>query len=210
MTTDACFPSLFCLYFGILLHVCMHLNSSVFPLVRLQKVFEWLGFEVVIRRDCKSEEMLSAMQELSRRDHSQMDCVVCCILSHGEEGCVYGVDGTTVRIRKLTEPFNGSNCYSLAGKPKLFFIQACQGKDNQSPVYIAADGPAHQVHSDAVEINKSIPSDADFLLGMSTVPSYVSYRERAHGTWYIQALCKNLVQMVPRSVNLNLIYFCMM
>ncbi|TKS67174.1 Caspase-8 [Collichthys lucidus] len=165
----------------------------------LEKVFKWLGFEVEVQKDCTCERMLSVMKELGGRNHSQMDSLVCCILSHGQEGSVYGVDGKTVTIRKLMEPFNGLNCSSLAGKPKLFFIQACQGKNEQAAVYLEADGP---VLSDAIEATHSIPADADFLLGMSTVPSFVSYREKKNGTWFIQSLCQHLVQNVPRSVDL--------
>ncbi|KAM9346833.1 caspase-8 [Symphorus nematophorus] len=169
----------------------------------LQKVFKWLSFEVETLRDCTGERMLSVMQELGRRSHSQMDCLVCCILSHGLEGSVYGVDGLTVTISKLMEPFNGSNCSSLTEKPKLFFIQACQGTKEQKPVYIESDSPAHGlIRSDAIEARNSIPSDADFLLGMATVPSYVSFRERKNGTWFIQTLCQNLVRMVPRGLDL--------
>uniref|UniRef100_A0A8C9Y2W1 Caspase 10, apoptosis-related cysteine peptidase n=1 Tax=Sander lucioperca TaxID=283035 RepID=A0A8C9Y2W1_SANLU len=172
----------------------------------LHKVFTWLGFEVEIKRDCKREQMLSVLRELgSRPIHSQMDCLVCCILSHGIEGAVYGVEGRTVKIKELMEPVNGFKCPSLAEKPKLFFIQACQGNSEQRPVYIESDG--HPVFSDAIQANESIPSDADFLLGMATVPSFVSFRERKNGTWFIQSLCQNLVQMVPRLVKQNQMLF---
>ncbi|XP_075963430.1 caspase-8 [Anarhichas minor] len=170
----------------------------------LRKVFMWLGFEVEVKRDCKREEMLSVLRKLGSRNHSEMDCLVCCVLSHGKEGCVSAVDGQTVEIKELKEPFNGLNCASLAEKPKLFFIQACQGTSKQTAVSICADGPAapSPVCSDASKANDSIPSDADFLLAMSTVPSYVSFRERKKGTWFIQSLCQNLVQMVPRGYDL--------
>ncbi|XP_041662167.1 caspase-8 isoform X2 [Cheilinus undulatus] len=168
---------------------------------RLIKVFEWLQFDTEIKRDCKREDMLSALHELSRRDHSNVDCLVCCILSHGELEGVFGVDGVTVSLKELREPFNGLMCPSLADKPKLFFIQACQGNDLQKPVDLESDGPSSRhVVSDAVKY--SIPSDADFLLAMSTVPSFVSFRERVNGTWFIQTLCQNLVQMVPRGADL--------
>ncbi|XP_010793746.1 caspase-8, partial [Notothenia coriiceps] len=108
----------------------------------LWKVFEWLGFETVLEKDLKGNEILSVMLELGGRDHNQMDCLVCCILSHGKEGSVHGVDGQPVLIKKLMESVNGSHCPSLAGKPKLFFIQACQGTSEQKAVYIEADGPA--------------------------------------------------------------------
>lgn len=164
----------------------------------LELVFEWLGFEILVQNDCTREQMLTVVKQLSSRDHSQMDCVVCCVLSHGLEGSVYGVDGRTVKLRELIEPFDGSRCPSLAKKPKLFFIQACQGTREQTAVVIQTDGPGPTtVCCDAVKVTELIPSDADFLLGMATVPSYTSYRERSHGTWFIQTLCQNLVQMVP-------------
>ncbi len=55
-------------------------------------------------------------------DHRNSDCFACVILSHGEEGAVYGTDGP-VEIKELVEPFKGHKCPDLAGKPKLFFIQ---------------------------------------------------------------------------------------
>lgn len=186
-------------YVGILPCVFMYLHPSVCLTECLHKVFEWLGFKIEIQRECDSKKMLSVMQELGSRNHSQMDCLVCCILSHGQEERVYGVDGLTVNIRELMEPFNGINCSSLVEKPKLFFIQACQGTREQKAVYVETDGPLRSlVHSDAFQANYSIPSDADFLLGMATVPSFASFRERKNGTWFIQSLCQNLVCMVPR------------
>lgn len=173
----------------------------------LVKVFKWLGFQVEVENDCESTRMLSVVRELSRRDHSHMDCLVCCILSHGKEDGVYGVDGDVVAIKQLTEFFDGIKCRSLAGKPKLFFVQACQGNKEQRAVYIESDGPSRSrshslVQSDAVVIRDSIPADADFLLGMATVNSFACYRDKVEGTWYIQTLCRNLVRLVPRGVDL--------
>lgn len=167
----------------------------------LERVFQWLGFKVEVHNDCTGEKMISVVQELSRRNHRHMDCVVCCFLSHGEEGAVYSVDRKRVRIRDLMKLFNGSQCPSLANKPKLFFIQACQGNLEQQAVVIQSDGPS-EVCSDAVKLKESIPNDADFLMGMATVPSFVSYRDKINGTWFIQALCKNLVQLVPHEWDL--------
>ncbi|XP_006788500.1 caspase-8 [Neolamprologus brichardi] len=169
----------------------------------LQSVFQWLGFKVESHHDCDTNEMLSVFKELGKRDHSRFDCVVCCVLSHGVEGSVYGVDGSTVKISDLTDLFNGLNCPSLVGKPKLFFIQACQGNSEQQAVFIESDSSAYSFHwTDAIKAKQGIPNSADFLLGMATVPFHVSFRERTNGTWFIQSLCQNLVQMVPREFDL--------
>ena len=66
-------------------------------------------------------------KERQCKEHNQADMFVLCALSHGQEGCVYAMDGTTVLIQKIVELFDGRNCPALAGKPKMFFIQACQG-----------------------------------------------------------------------------------
>ncbi len=55
-------------------------------------------------------------------DHSDADCFVCVILSHGEEGSVYGTNGI-IKLEKIFKNFKGDICPSLAEKPKIFFIQ---------------------------------------------------------------------------------------
>lgn len=58
--------------------------------------------------------------------NSQSDCFVCAILTHGEEGVVFGVDDK-IETKQLLEFFKGNNCKGLVGKPKIFFIQVrCQ------------------------------------------------------------------------------------
>ena len=59
---------------------------------------------------------------VAQQDHSDADCFVCVILSHGRQGYVYATDGL-VMIESLTKNFKGDVCESLAGKPKLFFLQ---------------------------------------------------------------------------------------
>jgi len=71
------------------------------------------------------------MRDESARDHQRYSGFVCCILSHGAIGAIYGTDGRTVLIKDLTVFFKASICPSLCGKPKMFFIQACQGTEKQ-------------------------------------------------------------------------------
>ncbi|XP_035995231.1 caspase-8 isoform X2 [Fundulus heteroclitus] len=169
----------------------------------LEKVFKWLGFDVKTYRDYEASKIQALFEHVAKMDHSQNDCLVCCVLSHGMEGGVYGVDGNTVLIKELMRPFTGQTCLSLVKKPKLFFIQACQGKNEQRP--IQTDGPGDKTSNvccDAKVYRESIPCAADFVVGMATLPDYVSYRERSNGTWYIQSLCQNLAKFVPRRMDL--------
>uniref|UniRef100_A0A8C4YZI4 Caspase-8-like n=1 Tax=Gadus morhua TaxID=8049 RepID=A0A8C4YZI4_GADMO len=148
-------------------------------------------------------KMLSSMEELASRDHRRMDCFACVVLSHGLEGGVYGVDGGVVRLEKLKRYVDGEQCSSLRGKPKLFFIQACQGNKEEQAVPVPTDGPSSSgdIRSDVASAIVSIPISADFLTAMATTPSCVSLRDRKKGTWFIQSLCEKLKLLVPRPQN---------
>ncbi|NXT60618.1 CASPA protein, partial [Chaetops frenatus] len=168
---------------------------------QLERVFTWLGLDVRTYTDLTSEDIINLMQTWQQvQDHKDRNCFICCILSHGESGAIYGTDEKRVPIRMLTSHFTAKQCPPLAAKPKLFFIQACQGNNVQHPVYVVTDGqtPALSSTQENVSLFESIPEEADFLLGMATVDGYVSFRHILEGTWYIQALCSKLQLLVPR------------
>ncbi|NWR72377.1 CASPA protein, partial [Centropus unirufus] len=167
----------------------------------LQRVFTWLGLEVVIRTNQTSEDIEKLMlQWQSLPDHKDRDCFICCILSHGESGAIYGEDEELVSIRKIMSYFTATNCPLLAEKPKLFFIQACQGGAIQRPVYLKAEArtPALSSMKPSLSLSEGILEEPDFLLGMATIDGFASFRHATQGTWYIQALCSKLQLLVPR------------
>lgn len=53
-------------------------------------------------------------------DHSNNDCIVVTVLSHGDTGRLEARDGT-YDVNDIWEPLLNSR--TLVGKPKLFFIQ---------------------------------------------------------------------------------------
>ncbi|NXO34506.1 CASPA protein, partial [Locustella ochotensis] len=168
---------------------------------QLKRVFTWLGLDVRTYTDLTSGAIINLMQTWqSVQDHKDRNCFICCILSHGKSGAIYGTDDKLVSIRVLTTHFTAKQCPQLAAKPKLFFIQACQGNNIQRPVYVDTDGPTPDLSSmqERVSLSESIPEEADFLLGMATVDGCVSFRHTEEGTWYIQALCSKLQLLVPR------------
>ncbi|NXH21636.1 CASP8 protein, partial [Bucco capensis] len=166
----------------------------------LRRVFSKLHFTVAEHKDLTAQEIRNTVNIYQHEDHRDKDCFVCCILSHGKKGIIYGVDGQEVPIQDLTTSFTGQNCQSLAGKPKVFFVQACQGDACQKGVTIATDSGDQDssIETDARFQLDCIPAEADFLLGMATLQDYVSYRSPKEGTWYIQALCQHLEYSCPR------------
>ncbi|CAG2226391.1 caspase-8 [Mytilus edulis] len=127
---------------------------------------------------------------------------------------VYGVDDKPIPIRYLTMYFQSSKCKTLANKPKLFFIQACQGEDMEPGVLLSSDLQMDGLSVDdsidldvapvsenteekdaaphASDNQKVIPDESDFLLGYATVFGYVSYRSRSQGSFYVKSLTENL------------------
>ncbi|KAI4885383.1 hypothetical protein NFI96_020334 [Prochilodus magdalenae] len=167
----------------------------------LNKIFTKLHFMVQKEQDCDSSNMLEVIKRYAEMDHSEMDAFVCCILSHGLKGTVLGTDGKEVPIRDLTTPF--AYCKTLLSKPKLFFIQACQGDQMQRPIYFQADGEPdlsdEEYQEDAQSVAlRSIPIQADFLIGMATVESYKSFRHILEGSIFIQELCRQLENGLQR------------
>ena len=90
----------------------------------LESLFKELGFTVDRHDNVTSDKMKQLCKEAAKKGHSSFDCFVCAILSHGDEGVVYGTDDT-IEIKKLTKCFKVKG---LAGKPKFFIFQACRGK----------------------------------------------------------------------------------
>uniref|UniRef100_A0A3P9NFZ7 Caspase 10, apoptosis-related cysteine peptidase n=1 Tax=Poecilia reticulata TaxID=8081 RepID=A0A3P9NFZ7_POERE len=182
-------------------HKLNNREGSKFDRDALKEVFQWLGYEMYTYLDYNAAQIKSLFACIGQQDHSQYDSLVCCILSHGMEGKVYGVDGNLVEIKLLIECINGEKCPSLIEKPKMLFIQACQGCKQQYPVHPdGIEDETTRISADAKVVDVRSPVIADLLVGMSTVPDHVSFRDKLCGTWYIQSLCKNLVKYVPRSV----------
>lgn len=44
---------------------------------------------------------------------------------------VHGCDGESLPINAILNAFDSKKCPALAGKPKLFFIQACRGGEHE-------------------------------------------------------------------------------
>lgn len=137
-------------------------------------------------------------------DHTNYNCFVVCILTHGSNGSmklmfifffgkilkffsplfilVLHTKDKKFDTNKMFEFFTGTHCPTLVGKPKLFFIQACQGEMFDSGVLVH-DSPLSSPNYFMV------PNYADFLIFYSTFPGHYSWRNVEHGSWFIQTLC---------------------
>ena len=197
--------------------IALIINNEVFSSKSMRKgtaidernlthIFRYLGYKVEVHRDQKALDMLEIMIEMGRRSHEMYDSFICCILSHGTEGHVYGIDGEKVSLHALTEKVDATSCYTLRDKPKLFFLQACRGELKEVAVSVATDSgesmPPHYLqpltqgsHQITTDSDNEIPAAADFFFGYATPFGYMAWRDEEHGSWYISELCRSLCEM---------------
>ena len=74
------------------------------------------------------------MGDVSKDEELQgHDCLVVVLMGHGKteqgQAKLMAYDGQLVDLGELVALFNNKNCPGLRGKPKLFFIQCCRGRE---------------------------------------------------------------------------------
>ena len=135
--------------------------------LRLVSGHKGFSYIQIGKNDKKALEALSPADNLIAASH---DSFVCCLMSHGDQGVVHGTDGKTFDLENIYNYLGG--CGHLTGKPKMVFIQACQGDA------IAEHG---------VEDDGHTTKSADFLLSFAAFCGQKSFE--GEGSWYVNALC---------------------
>ncbi|XP_031561639.1 caspase-3-like [Actinia tenebrosa] len=174
----------------------------------LQTLFTSLRYRVKLVENVRAWKLKDVVFKFAKDpDHKNSDSVIVCLLSHGLEGKIYGIDGGLVSIEDILKMFKGNNAKDLVGKPKLFFIQACRGGEFDRGIsFDKTDSPDTPDEEKKVEeileeffpeedvidsgflSQQSLPSDSDILIAYSTVPGFVSWRNQDEGSWFVQAL----------------------
>lgn len=160
-------------------------NGTQVDATGLYNLFRSMSFEVIIFKDMTAKEIRYQLDYFSKKDHSNNDCFACCVLTHGEHGQLWGTDAK-FPLDMLFNFFLGDNCLTLVGKPKIFFIQACQGERLDHGVSVIG---ADSLDSAAY---LKIPNHADFLIAYSTLPGFYSWRNTQEGSWFMQAVIRVL------------------
>lgn len=151
----------------------------------LEKVLKEMRFKVKTYKDLKYEKIKEIIQAAAKKEYPKLGCIMIVVMTHGSNNCIDANDGS-YRCKELWEPFKEENCPSLANRPKLFIVQACQG--NLEDV-----GLSVRTQVDASDFSDyEFFYSPDFLIVYSTVPLHVSWRNPINGTRMIQELAKGL------------------
>lgn len=152
----------------------------------LVRVLTKLGFDINVHQDLCYKDILSTAEATARLDHKDNDCLLVVILSHGNRGFIHAKDAP-YKLDSIWSLFTNKNCKSLAGKPRLFIVQACRGPLMDPGITMK------RVEYDAGPVTEyKIPLHPDFLIAYSTVQGCISWRRNKSGSWFIQSLCNEL------------------
>lgn len=110
------------------------------------------------------EELHHNFFAVALMDHSNHDCLAITVLTHGDQGVLHAYDAT-YKLEDIVSNFKTDKCLTLAGKPKMFFIQACRGRRYDSGVRFRA---RLETDGQPADTSFGIPSEADFLISFAT------------------------------------------
>ncbi|CAG7833096.1 unnamed protein product [Allacma fusca] len=160
----------------------------------LAKCLEDLDFDVLTKDNLDTHEFWKILREVRDEDHRSRDCLVVAIMSHGEKNHILLRDETLVPLSLILEVFQTDKCPTLAGKPKIFIIQACRGKgcDTGTRLYSKefVSNPCQMDVTDSGAFCYLNPNSADSFVAFSCPPGQRAFRNRYNGSWFIQAICK--------------------
>ncbi|KAJ8320398.1 hypothetical protein KUTeg_001985 [Tegillarca granosa] len=158
----------------------------------LHNLLTQLHFDVTVHNDCNG--FYRTLPNL--QDHQHADSTVICLLSHGEDGYIFGTDGKKILLDDVFSLFDNKHCKLLIQKPKIFIIQACRGGALDSGIPVP-----HLDETDGSDTNqKQLPSQSDMLICYPTQAGYYAWRNRERGSWYIEALV-HVNHLVSRKIS---------
>lgn len=108
----------------------------------------------------------------SDNDLESSDCLIVVILTHGGANDKLAACDRDYRLYDLIDKCNPVNLPSMAGKPKIFIVQACRGENTDSGVKLhAASNGSSSTQVDFISSqadNFTHPEHADLLVLMSS------------------------------------------
>lgn len=162
----------------------------------LEQAFERLHFSAIQHKWPNVTESRSFLRMVSQRHRELHESVafVCCILSRGQGDSLLATEesGPGLSLDAVRRLFSTEACPSLAGKPKLFFIQSYT-VNAAAPTFqrhhdddLETDGPAVSAHVE------SVPLGADIFWSHCST-EHRQLEEGTHSSVYLRTLCAALL-----------------
>ena len=171
-------------------HVLTERKGTKHDVTALQDLFEGFGYKVTIKKNLIHSDILKEVEKYSKQA-SQVDGFIVCIMSHGQKGVIYGHNSIEVKVDEIKAIMATDR---LLNKPKILFIQACQGANLQKTVQKDVRRLEHDGPGPSMMRTSGLPM-ADFLTFWSTVEHFASIRDIDKGSWFFQELVKKIREL---------------
>ncbi|CAN9497844.1 unnamed protein product [Ophioblennius macclurei] len=171
----------------------------------LEETFKALHFNVTLHQWLSVGDMHSVLTDISRQSENYRgDGFVCCIISRGATDYLLGTDlyGRGLSMSTVRRLFTAEACPSLAGKPKLFFIQRYS-----TPGFVPQARMEYR-DEDLETDGRDIPAPRDFVATDADVfwshcwTEAHELEKEAHHSIYLKALSEALRKCYRRQTNI--------
>ncbi|CAL4150839.1 unnamed protein product, partial [Meganyctiphanes norvegica] len=175
--------------------------------MKCKEAFKALRFDVLEYSDLQKDEFYEQLDNIRNMELSNCDCLVVIFMSHGceERDKEYiWLRDKKVLTSTLWSSFTADKCKQLAGKPKLFFIQACRGETTERGIKlikglsVQTDGlVSDSIDSAKKEEDYVIPLHSDMLMMWASYPgmyAFRSQRDGISGSVFLHFLCQILLR----------------
>ena len=196
---------------------------SVRDVDNLKNTLEYLEFDFKLCQNFTKSQIEQEIKEMaSSVDHSNSDCFLCVVMSHGNEDKIVTSDNKLMSFEEIMAPIK--QCSSLSDKPKLFFFQACRG-ENEIKKHIKTRPDSSESKSSGQDITDNHPKDnksisdssntnkkteistkTDLLVYNATLPDHYAFGTEAEGTYFIKSVCEvfnDAYKNVPNNLPLS-------
>ncbi|XP_059393675.1 CASP8 and FADD-like apoptosis regulator isoform X2 [Carassius carassius] len=151
--------------------LCVIIDCVGFDGEMMNQTFKCLGFKVILHSLLGLKETQKVLEDLTRNRILQgVNRFVCCIISRGTDTHLLATDSSRlgISLEDLRQLFNPTQCPSLCGKPKLFFIQIYRTTEVPNPTsmydeYLETDVPGRHCSRRQCANARTIPASADVL-----------------------------------------------
>ena len=172
---------------------------------RMYQAFQHLKFATHWETNVTSSRLEQLIYDATHYEyysHDQLRNYKCIAFVFSGHGCkkehIYMQDGKTVDTdENIVKPFLPKSTRKIGNLPKLFFIDACRGKEDIEPVVVPR-GSGKETEPKAVERgvteeqDSRVTPEGNYLIAYSTMPEHKSYELQGKGGIWMTTLTDKL------------------
>lgn len=166
-------------------------NGTEVDVRSIESTFKSLDWEVATYTDSTVAQIRDIILKQVQMCEDEVAALAIFVLSHGEDnGTIFAADYPFRVDHDVLAQLTADKCPGLVGRPKLIFVQACQGQETDQGTSVT-DRRRRHTSQDSNAAYK-IPNYADFLIFQASFWDHYSFRSSETGSWFIQALCSKI------------------